>query len=293
MYRGKGRDMQINTQTSAAGYPGTGAAGIFSTKVYSAKNTEAAEASKRAEKEPTDQEQFRLATDAYKENHRLTVEKTKKEDDWREMTDEQWDKLVDHVDKYIDEYKEELEAQEEIEQEAAEKAAAEAPAGEKEIAAASAALAAAGGNPGAGAADTESSMLEKMSWTYNINTDDQTILAKAKMANEYGPDMLTKAQELALTGQTTEGTTQTGSVVESASSKEEDDGTKTWTITAFTPDGIICNECSDGKTKELWRLDYKNSGDCQKVWDYLAKFDKDEELDFASDKKFWEGFLGM
>lgn len=151
MYRGKGRDMQINTQTSAAGYPGTGAAGIFSTKVYSAKNTEAAEASKRAEKEPTDQEQFRLATDAYKENHRLTVEKTKKEDDC----------------------------------------------------------------------------------------------------------------------------------------------TKTWTITAFTPDGIICNECSDGKPKELWRLDYKNRGDCQKVWDYLAKFDKDEELDFASDKKFWEGFLGM
>lgn len=80
--------MQINTQTSAAGYPGTGAAGIFSTKVYSAKNTEAAEASKRAGKEPTNQEQFQLAADVYKENHRLNVEKAKKEDDWREMTDD-------------------------------------------------------------------------------------------------------------------------------------------------------------------------------------------------------------
>ncbi len=61
----------------------------LSTKVYSAKNTEAVEASKRTEKEPTNQEQFQRATDVYKENHRLTVEKANKEDDWREMTDEQ------------------------------------------------------------------------------------------------------------------------------------------------------------------------------------------------------------
>ena len=33
----------------------------------------------------------------------------KKEDDWRKMTDKDWEKVVDHVDKYIDAQKEELE----------------------------------------------------------------------------------------------------------------------------------------------------------------------------------------
>ena len=36
---------------------------------------------------------------------------------------------------------------------------------------------------------------EKLSWTYELDIDDQTVLAKAKMANEYAEGMLTKAQE--------------------------------------------------------------------------------------------------
>ena len=73
----------------------------------------------------------------------------------------------------------------------------------------------------------------------------------------------------------------------------EDDGNKkVWTITAFGEDGIICTQCTvGGESRELWRLDYKNSGDAQKVWDFLARFDKDEDLKFAGSQKFWEDFL--
>ena len=43
--------------------------------------------------------------------------------------------------------------------------------------------------------------------------------------------------------------------------------------------------------KELWRIDYKNSDDYKKVWDFLGKFDKDADLKFSGEKSFWEDFL--
>ena len=64
----------------------------------------------------------------------------KKEKDWRDMTDEEWEKMLENVDDSIEEVKEEIEEMQEKQQEAAKKASAEAPAEAKTMAATSAAL---------------------------------------------------------------------------------------------------------------------------------------------------------
>lgn len=51
---------------------------------------------------------FVTAVDAYKESHKLTPDNIKHEDDWRKMSDKEWDKLVEHIDKYLDTEKENL-----------------------------------------------------------------------------------------------------------------------------------------------------------------------------------------
>lgn len=38
-------------------------------------------------------------------------------------------------------------------------------------------------------------------------------------------------------------------------------------------------------------MKYKNPEDAEKVWDFLARFDKDADLKFAGSKEFWENFL--
>lgn len=57
--------------------------------------------------------------------------------------------------------------------------------------------------------DQDASDLEKSSWTYKMQTDDQAILAKAKMANEFASDMLAKSRELASTGDRSVGLSET------------------------------------------------------------------------------------
>lgn len=103
--------------------------------------------------------------------------------------------------------------------------------------------------------DDDASSLEKSGWTYDLQTEDQVALATAKMANEFAPTILTKAQELALTGNTTAGMSESENVRECASLDENDEKKKTWTITAFTEQGIICSQSTDGVTRELWRTD--------------------------------------
>lgn len=234
---------------------------------------------------------FKMLKETIVEEHKLTPDNIKKEDDWREMTDEQWDKLIEHIDKYIDDFKEELEEMKELQEEAAMKGAAKAPADMKALAASNAALKAAANGIAGEASDSGVSHLEKISWTYDMKTDDQVILATAKMANEFAPDMLSKSQELALTGDTTVGTCEVENAKECASVDKDNEKKKTWTITAFTEQGIICNECTDGVTRELWRMDYKNPDDYKKVWDFLGQFEKDADLKFAGEKDFWEDFL--
>lgn len=234
---------------------------------------------------------FKMLKETVIEEHKLTSDNIQKEDDWREMDDEQWDKLIEHIDKYIEDFKEELEYMEEIQEEAAMKAMADAPADMRAIAASKAMLSAMANGIAGGEPDGDASYLEKISWTYNMQTDDQGILATAKMANEFAPDMISKSQEMALTGDTSVGISETENVKECAS-LEEDESKKVWTITAFGQDGIVCTQCTmGGESKELWRLDYKNAGDAQKVWDFLARFDKDADLKFAGSQKFWDDFL--
>ena len=125
-----------------------------------------------------------------------------------------------------------------------------------------------------------------------MQTDDQAILAKAKMANEFAPDMISKSQEMALSGDTTVGISETENLKECASLDEDENKKKIWTITAFTQEGIICTECpAGGSSRELWRIDYENPEDAEKVWEFLARFDKDADLKFAGSQRFWEDFL--
>ena len=123
-----------------------------------------------------------------------------------------------------------------------------------------------------------------------METDDQVILATAKMANEFAPDMLTKAQEMALTGETSVGISATGNLKECAS-LEEEENKKVWTITAFTEQGIISNRYVDGVITEHWEMSYKGPENYRKVTEFLEKFDKDADLKFAGSQKFWEDFL--
>lgn len=135
------------------------------------------------------------------EEHKLTNENIKNEDDWRYMSDDQWDKLLENYDNYIDDIKEKQEKIEELREEAVKKATIYAPAEMKAEAASKAALiATTNGIVGARVLDRDASILDKLSWTYDMQTEDQTILATAKMANEFAPYIVSKAQQLALIG---------------------------------------------------------------------------------------------
>lgn len=229
-------------------------------------------------------EQLKKQVEKFIKDHKLDAEHITAEKDWREMSEEQWEKLLEHYDKYLDAHKEDLEQLKEKMDEAARKAAANAPAAKKVLAASRAALQVAAGG---------TSDLQKLSWTYQMETEDQTVLAQAKMANERAQDALTKAQELSLLGYTTEGIRGVENAAECAVCEDSEGKKKTWKVTAFTEQGIICNESTDGVTKELWRITYKDEKVPKKVWEYLSKHKEETELGFAGDKDFWERFLDM
>lgn len=207
-----------------------------------------------------EEEDDELMNAAQNSENILTPDNIQKEDDWREMDEKQWNKLMEHVDKFIDDYKEELEYMEELQKEAATKAIANAPA-DKRAAAASKAMLKAAANGMVG-----------------------------EVTNEDAPDMLTKAQEMALTGETSVGISATETVKECAS-LEEEENKKVWTITAFTEQGIISNKYVDGVITEHWEMSYKGPEDYRRVTEFLEKFDKDADLKFAGSQKFWEDFL--
>ena len=77
----------------------------------------------------------------YEEKNKITAESLKDSDDWRNVPDDAWDKLLERVDNYIDSCKEMNREMVKRQQEAAQKAASEAPVGMKSIAASQAALA--------------------------------------------------------------------------------------------------------------------------------------------------------
>lgn len=234
---------------------------------------------------------FKMLVETLQEEHKLTPDNIAVEEDWREMDDDEWRKLLEYIDKYIDDFKERLEQLEEKTEEAAMKASADAPADQRAAAISNAILSTINSGTVGGDNFSEANDLEKLSWTYEMVTDDQTILAAAKMANEAAYNALTKTQEMALIGDTTVGISSTENVRECAS-LEENEEDKIWTITAFTEDGIICKQGKKGEDlKELWRIDYKNADDAKRVWEFLDKFDSDADLKFSGLESFWENFL--
>lgn len=239
---------------------------------------------------------FSEAVQKFRDDNQLSAQELKEEKDWREMTDEEWDKMLEGVDEYIDAFKERLRQLKEIQDEAAQKAALEADSGMRATAASAAALcAAANGFGGTSEADaesqTEDGVKHEKNWTKNLKTDDQTVLRTAKEAQEMENKALSRFEEVQLTGTTTVGVSQTDTGTECASVEEDENKEKVWTITAFGEDGIVSTRCQNGKIKDSWEIKYTNPNDAKKVQDFIGRFEKDANLIFSGSKDFWEEFL--
>ena len=114
------------------------------------------------------------------------------------MSDKEWEKLLNSFDQNIDAIKDKIRKLKEVQNEAASKAAANAPAGQKANAASSAAQSAAANGFASDVKTEDEEWIEENSWTYDMKTEDQTILHKAAIANEKAQDSLSKSQELML-----------------------------------------------------------------------------------------------
>lgn len=150
---------------------------------------------------------FSEAVKKYEEAHKISAQDLKKDKDWRDMSDDEWDKVLEGIDKYTEEFKERLKETKELQEKAAQKAAAEAPSYLKTSAAAAAALhAAAGGYSGAVTSDeaedsdTPDGEGYEKNWTKNLKTDDQIVLRRAKAAQKMEAAAKARYQEAAVTG---------------------------------------------------------------------------------------------
>ena len=232
--------------------------------------------------------------------HKISAQELKEEKDWRDMTAEEWDKMLEGVDKYIDAFKEHLREMKEMQDEAVQKAVMEADPKMRTIAASSAALAIATGfDVGSsvelmksGEVSAEESADHEKNWTKNLKTDDQAILMIAKEAQKMESQALPKYQEARLIGDTSVGVSYTGTTIECASFEEGDEKKKIWTITCVDAEGISSKKCQNGKVLSSWQLKYKSSEDANRVDEFLAEFKNDENLRFTGIKVFWTMFLG-
>ncbi len=137
----------------------------------------------------------------FEEKSKLTPGDLKVPEDWRTMSEEDWDKILEGIDKYIEDFRDRIRELEEKQQKAALKAAAEAPSDQRALAASAAALkvAANGFFTGTSYDSDESKNTEETvmigdeeapaidyekNWTRRLNTDDQAILRTAKAAQE-------------------------------------------------------------------------------------------------------------
>ena len=169
------------------------------------------------------------------ESHELTSQELKEDKDWREMSDDEWDNLLEGIDKYIDAFKERIRQLKEMQDEAAKKAAMEATADMKTTAASSAALDVAAGGSLEGGETEENS--DESNWTKNLDTDDQTVLHTAQAAQKMENKAMSKYEEIMLTDTTTVGVSRTEGVTECATVEGDENKEKVWTITAFTEQG--------------------------------------------------------
>jgi len=133
----------------------------------------------------------------FEENNKVTSQDLKDPDDWRTMSDDEWDKMLEGIDKFIEAFRERLREMIKQQQEAALNAAADAPAELKSVAASQAALdVASNGFYGGTTSETEEDVEtepvtgedpgvdHENNWTKKLKTDDQVILRSAKSAQE-------------------------------------------------------------------------------------------------------------
>ena len=152
----------------------------------------------------------------FKESNKITAKELKDPDDWREMSDDEWDKMLEDIDKYIDAFKERIRELVKCQQEAAQKAAAEASPEMRSAAASEAALEVAsngffGGtnaesetdtdtesdaDTGVDSSDEEAGIDHEKNWTRRLKTDDQTILREAKAAQDLEKMASSRIEEL-------------------------------------------------------------------------------------------------
>ena len=71
-------------------------------------------------------EKLRDAIADYVDSHKLTSKELKEEKDWRELSEDEWDKLLENIDEYIESVQEYLKQMKKLQDEAAQKAAADA-----------------------------------------------------------------------------------------------------------------------------------------------------------------------
>ncbi len=144
----------------------------------------------------------------FEENNKMTSQDLKDSDDWRTMSDEAWDKMLEGIDKFIEAFRERLREMIKQQQEAALKAVAEAPSELKSVAASQAALdVAANGFFGGTTSETEEDVEtepvtgedpgvdHENNWTKKLKTDDQVILRTAKSAQEMESKALQRMEE--------------------------------------------------------------------------------------------------
>ena len=266
-----------------------------------AKNTDGAQNQEETDTSSS-RDLFIQAFQKFCDDNQITAQELKEEKDWREMSEDEWDKMLESLDKYVDAFKERLKQMEELQDEAAKKAALEADSSMRTIAASAAALSVAANGFSCTSSvciegssedknSTDDSVNHEKNWTKNLKTDDQTILRTAKEAQEMESSAMSKFQEVQLTDNTAVGISKADAVSECATVEEDENSEKIWTVTAFTEDGIISKKFQNGKVIDSWTLKYNSAEDYEKVNQLISSFGEDEALNFAGDRKFWEEFL--
>lgn len=105
----------------------------------------------------------------------------------------------------------------------------------------------------------------------------------------------TERLEKELTGvsETTEEPEDVDSILaQSVKTTEDGSSPKTWYITCFTEDGIWCKKFTEGQEGEdLWRMEFTDPSQYQKVLNYLQSFAEGEEVPHAAEEDFWKRFL--
>lgn len=62
-------------------------------------------------------------------------------------------------------------------------------------------------------------------------------------------------------------------------------------ITCFTPEGILCKRTGMGENEYLWKLDFEDEQDYEKVMSLVNSFPSDWNLKFTPNEKFWKDYL--